>query len=444
METLFKKLSVKQAVEILTNIIYLSPQLQDLWIFGEIRDLSISKQGHVYFSLAQEDEKRYQINCVAFKDKVKDISQKLENGQMIEVFGGFNYYSAFGKLSFYVEKINFREEIGGITEKFRQIYNKLLKEGLFDEIHKKEIPPFPKKIGIITSVTGAAIKDVLKLLKDKLPMQIYIYNCLVQGQEAVPNILRALNYLENMDLDLILLTRGGGAYDELAIFNDEFIARKIFEMNTPVISAIGHERDMVITDYVADLRAPTPTAAGKIIGIEKQDFLKRLEDSKFKIVSKLNWLLSIHNTKLSHLNIFKRIVQMKLSEEIQKLENNYNKFQASLKLILEKLKKVEKLKFPVEILKTKLNKEKLKLENLKQKLLFSINSKIEKEKNKLELLKSKLDTSHVVKIIENGYAQIKKGMFKVNSIKNLKVKDKIEIKFIDGVAIATINKIIKK
>ena len=236
--------------------------LQDIWVRGEISNFSRPRSGHIYFTLKDSEA---QMRCVMWKSASFGLRFDPRDGMAVEVHGSMNIYAAGGTVQLYVNEMRQAGE-GALYADFLRLKDKLEKAGLFDQAHKKPLPRLPRHIGIVSSATGAALQDMLHTLERRLPSaRVTIAPSAVQGAEAPPAIIRGLKALNRIpDLDLILLARGGGSIEDLWCFNDEALALAIFNSRVPIISGVGHETDFTIADFVADLRAPTPTAAAEL------------------------------------------------------------------------------------------------------------------------------------------------------------------------------------
>ena len=289
--------------------------LSNIEIEGEISNFKKHYSGHLYFSL-KDDKAR--IKCVMFKYDAANLDIDLSEGQSVVAKGYVSIYEQGGDYQLYVKEIN-DNGIGDLYIAFEELKKKLEKEGLFNPEFKKKIPDLPKKIGVVTSSTGAAIKDIISVIKRRYPScHILIYPSLVQGPNAPQDIIEGLLYLENrQDIDLVIFARGGGSIEELSAFNDEILARTIFSMTKPTISAVGHETDFTIADFVADLRAPTPSAAAEL-AVPNIASLSQVLDGKF------NRLVSTYESKLHResrsLDLLKNGI--KYSNPIYKLNQN--------------------------------------------------------------------------------------------------------------------------
>jgi exodeoxyribonuclease VII large subunit len=253
--------SVSEVNAYLKGLMEADANLQDLWVEGEISNLSRPGSGHLYFTLKDSSSS---IRCVMWKNRVQTVDFELQDGVAVTAHGGLSVYEQRGQYQLYVDALRPRGE-GALFQEFQRLKTKLEGEGLFDPERKRSIPSWPKQIGIVTSASGAAFQDMEKTLYRRYPLvEILLEPTSVQGDSAPGEIIQALDRLYDSKPDLILIGRGGGSIEDLWAFNDEAVARKVAESPIPVISGVGHETDFTITDFVADLRAPTPTAAAEL------------------------------------------------------------------------------------------------------------------------------------------------------------------------------------
>ena len=244
----------------------LESEIGSLWLKGEISNLTLAPSGHAYFTIKDATS---EIAAVRFKGSSSLSSLRLDNGKQILAYGRLTIYEPRGRYQFIVALIQ-PAGLGALQLAFQQLKEKLNKEGLFDKGHKKPLPHYPQRIGIITSPSGAAIRDILSVFSRRWPaIQVYIFSALVQGEAAANELVSSITLAERFShektpLDLLIISRGGGSIEDLAAFNDEQLARAIFTCSIPIMSAIGHEIDFTIADFVADLRAPTPSAAAEL------------------------------------------------------------------------------------------------------------------------------------------------------------------------------------
>ncbi len=265
--------------------------LQDLWVRGEISNFSQPRSGHLYFTLKDSEA---QIRCVMWKNSALRLRFSPADGMQVEGHGAMSIYPAQGQVQLYLDALRPAGE-GALYQEFLRLKARLEAEGLFDPEHKRPLPSLPRHIGVVTSPTGAALQDILQTLSRRLPiLRVTIAPTPVQGAEAPPGIVAALRHLNQLeDLDLIILARGGGSIEDLWAFNDESVARAIYNSRVPVISGVGHETDFTIADFVADLRAPTPTGAAELATpITAQELSLSLRAASDQLDARLNELLS--------------------------------------------------------------------------------------------------------------------------------------------------------
>lgn len=323
----------------------LEAHFDNIILSGEISKITIHSSGHWYFDL--KDEKS-SIACAMFKGANLKVGFKPIVGDFLELIGSVSLYAESGRYQFIANSMK-KAGLGDLEASFLALKERLYREGLFDSIHKKNLPRFPKKVGIITSKTSAALQDMLKLINQKeyFLAKIYIFNALTQGSTAPNSLIKALQNADNMELDVVILARGGGSREDLFCFNDENLAREIFRAKTPIISAIGHEIDYVISDFVADFRAPTPSAAIDTLFYSKLDLeqgLDLLEEKLIKLWENKsdyyeNLLMNLHQIfKAKSLNtmieskekqclfLFKQM-QILMKNQIQKADLEFEKLQ---------------------------------------------------------------------------------------------------------------------
>lgn len=254
----------------------LESEFSDVWVEGEISNSKISQAGHAYFSLKDSDSV---LTCVMFRPSLSKMKFEMEDGLHVIVHGRISVYEARGQYQLIADTIEVAG-LGALQQAFEQLKEKLNKEGLFDESHKRPIPLLPQRIGIVTSPTGAAIRDILNILNRRYAnLEIIIAPSLVQGVQAASQIAEGIDNLNRLsNLDVIIVTRGGGSLEDLWSFNEEIVARAVYRSQIPIISAVGHEIDFTICDFVADLRAPTPSAAAELVVQNKTELVATLQN----------------------------------------------------------------------------------------------------------------------------------------------------------------------
>jgi exodeoxyribonuclease VII large subunit len=312
----------------------LEQNLHSLWIQGEISNYSSPASGHVYFTLKDENN---QIKIAFFGGRKKAAGLNLEDGKKVALYGRVSIYGKRSEYQMIAEEIQVTG-LGDLLLEFEKLKKKLSDEGLFGAAHKLEIPKYPQKIGIITSPTGAAVRDIINILKRRYqPVEVLIYPVMVQGAEAPGQIIRGLNDLDCLGMDVIILTRGGGSMEDLWAFNDENLARAIYRAKTPVISAVGHEIDFTIADFVSDLRAPTPSAAAELVVPDSLELSARIEDSRSKLGGVLSRMVELYRERLDKLSgsyAFKLPFQM-YTDHVQRVDELGENLSAAVDLAVE-------------------------------------------------------------------------------------------------------------
>ena len=385
--------------------------LNKIYLKGEISNFKAHTRGHFYFTLKDENTR---INAVMFSTYAKDVKFDIQDGMKVLVTGKVSVYEATGGYQIYVDSIT-EDGLGNLYVAFEQLKKKLDSEGLFREEHKKPIPKIPNRIGIITAPTGAAIKDILSTLKRRWPLcETILFPSLVQGAEAASDIVRNIELSKNYDLDVLIVGRGGGSIEDLWCFNEEIVARAIYDLDVPVISAVGHEIDFTISDFVADLRAPTPTGAAEMAVPDIRDITKLLNQLEIRSINGITNIINIRREKLKKLSesfVLKNPITMYQIKE-EKFDNLFERLITSYKNLISN------------------NKNKIEL--LDNKLINSINNKYNNDKNNFVKILSKLEVLNPLLTIKRGYSIVRKNDKVITSKNDLKKKDKVEIELTDG------------
>jgi exodeoxyribonuclease VII large subunit len=290
--------SVSQVTGYIKNLFDVDFLLQDMWVEGEVSNYSQSAAGHVYFTLK---DAQAQLRCVLWRNQVARLEYLPANGNAVLAHGRASVYEAQGHYQLYVDQIQ-PLGAGALFLQFEALKDKLQKEGLFAAERKRSLPCFPRRLGVVTSPSGAAIRDILQILGRRYPLaELIIAPTLVQGDEAPPQIVAAIEALNtHTDVDAIIVARGGGSLEELWAFNDERVARAIFASRVPVISGIGHETDYTIADLVADLRAPTPSAAAEMAAPDQSGLRDQIQQHRASLVQQEAQLMAARRSSLEH------------------------------------------------------------------------------------------------------------------------------------------------
>lgn len=386
--------------------------LSNVTLKGEISNLKFHTRGHLYFSLKDENSK---INAVMFNYKNLGLNFIPKDGMNVIVKGKVSVFTTGG--SYQITVSNMKEDgIGNLYILFEELKRRLEREGLFSPEHKKKLPRIPKKVGVITASTGAAVKDIISTINRRFPLtEIILFPTLVQGGGAKENIVKMINEANKSDVDVIILGRGGGSIEDLWAFNEEIVARAIYNSNKPIVSAVGHEIDFTISDFVSDMRAPTPTGAAELVVPSKVEIQSYLNDYKGRIISVINKKIKSYTdtfSKLKSTYILKNPISMYEIDE-QKLDN-----------MLEKLG---------SIMTYKLEREKSELNNLSKMISPNMLNRLDKEKIKLENIETKLNLLNPENILKKGYSlTLVEGKI-VKSINSVKKGSIIDTKFSDGI-----------
>jgi exodeoxyribonuclease VII, large subunit len=294
-----KAISVSQITEYIKRLFSSDVILNDISVCGEISNFKHHYSGHMYFTLKDSTAR---IKCVMFKNSCQGLNFYPEDGMNVIVSGRIGVYDRDGQYQIYAETMQ-QAGIGGLYAAFEKLKKKLEDEGLFDIEHKVPIPKYPSKVGVVTSSTGAALRDIINIISRRCPgVSILVAPVLVQGSDAAGDISKAIDFLNTRsDIDVIIVGRGGGSIEELWAFNEEEVARSIYRSSIPVISAVGHETDFTIADFVSDLRAPTPSAAAELCVPEKQELRYKINYCVNALYSSLNASLDSKKSTLKHL-----------------------------------------------------------------------------------------------------------------------------------------------
>ncbi len=372
-----------------------------LFVEGEIANFTRHSSGHMYFSL--KDEKS-SLRCVFFKSYNLYLTFKPKAGDKVICTGKISVYEKGGNYQLNITRM-LPSGIGELQLRFEELKSKLDEEGLFDPEHKKPIPEFPESIGIVTSATGAAIQDIRNVLNRRFPVNIYLFPAIVQGDIAPQQIERGIRYFnEDFPVDLIIIGRGGGSQEDLFCFNDEKLARAIFASDIPIISAVGHEIDFTISDFVADLRAPTPSAAAELAVPDRHELLGQIEAYR----STMQYAVKQE--------IFSRRM------ELHELERSIADFHP--KNIVQKMQQ-------------RLNKATLYFSHLTK-------TRINEIRYRLEILQNELRELSPQEALKRGYAFILRDKKLLNSVKNIEIQEKLELLLADGRLEAEVTAIEKK
>ena len=413
-----KYITVSQLTRYIKYKIDNDVNLNEVFLKGEISNFKAHSRGHFYFTLKDEGSR---INAVMFATSTKRIKFTPTDGMKVLVTGKISVFEANGGYQIYVNDM-LEDGVGNLYIAFEQLKKKLEMEGLFDPKLKKPIPKIPKRVGVVTAPTGAAIKDIISTIKRRWPLtEILLFPSLVQGEMAAADIVKQIKLSENYDLDTLIVGRGGGSIEDLWPFNEEIVARAIYECKTPVISAVGHEIDFTIADFVADLRAPTPTGAAEMAVPQYNDVVNYLNQLDIRLNSVINNKIKNYRQKLDSIkerNLFKNPMVIYQSKE----------------MMFDNL--LDRLKYSTT-----------NLFNIKEKQLLTIKNSyilknpyqlLDKKANKYLQIISKLETLSPLLTLKRGYTITKVDGKVIDSALSLKKNDLLEVEFSDGIVKAEV------
>jgi len=328
-------LTVTQLNIILKNL--LEESFREIYVEGEVSNFKEYSSGHIYFSLKDDTS---QIQCIIFRDVNKNFKFKISNGLKLICYGRIDLYLPRGEHRFIIYDV-IPKGIGALQLAFEQLKKKLELEGLFEQNRKKKIPFLPQKIGIITSPNGAAIRDILSVIRRRFAnVEILLYPVKVQGEGASEDIAEGINFLNTNfpQLEVILLGRGGGSIEDLWAFNEEIVARAIVSSKIPIISCVGHEIDYTIADYVADLRAPTPSAAAELVVKNKEEIIDKINNYKIRLVQSIKQKFNQYYYRLKTISNFKFFTKPKIlfEDKEQHIVDIENRMHIFIKHFLDK------------------------------------------------------------------------------------------------------------
>ncbi|MDM0477657.1 exodeoxyribonuclease VII large subunit [Clostridium perfringens] len=386
-----KTLSVGEVNNYVKKLVENDFILKNLNVKGEISNLKFHSSGHIYFSLKDENSK---VNCIMFKNNAVNLDFRLEEGMKVEIKARLGVYHKEGTYQLYCENIK-KAGIGELFEEFHKLKKELSEEGIFDEKYKRALPKFPKRIGIITARTGAAVRDIINVIQRRnKSLDIILYPAKVQGENAADSIIEGIRYFNNeKSVDVIILGRGGGSIEELWAFNNKELAYEIFNSRIPTVSAVGHEVDFTISDFVSDMRAPTPSASGELVSPSLQEMINDLVNKK----------------EFLHRAIDRKFLNSKRDVDLlyKGLKGNNPKH-----IIEKRIKEVN---------------------SLEEKLNFLGKRKIDKAKDELIALNSILQTLNPLNTLGRGYSVIMDKEDKViNEVSELKKNDMVKVIMKDG------------
>ena len=386
--------------------------LRVVFLKGEISNIKYHTTGHLYFSIKDETSK---INAIMFSSSAKKLLFKPVDGSKVLVTGRISVYEATGGYQIYVDEMQ-EDGVGNLYIAFEKLKKDLAREGLFDQKYKKPIPKIPNRIGVVTAPTGAAIKDILSTIKRRYnACEVILFPSLVQGDMAKDDIVRNIKLAENYNLDVLIVGRGGGSIEDLWPFNEEIVARAIFDCTIPVISAVGHEIDFTIADYVADMRAPTPTGAAEMAVPNVSDLINLVNNLKIRLNEAMN-------KKVNYQKLY--LDSIKNSYALKNPMILYENKKQKLDILIDNLNKV---------LIKKYDSAKHRLEILKSNYILNNPELLLKDRvTKLNSLIEKLELVNPLGVLKRGYSLTYFNNKVIKDINNVKINDMISVRMENG------------
>ena len=396
-----RKLSVKEVNSYAQKLLSYDPILNNIIVEGEISNFTAHSSGHAYFTL-KDDEAR--ISCIMFSRYFSEVEDSFKDGDKVDCKGDISIFVRDGKFQLYVKEMK-KAGLGALHIKFEDLKKQYKKLGYFKDEHKKEIPRLPKKIGIITSDQGAAIKDVISVFNRRSTLvDAVVYPVSVQGDYAKDEIVKGLNYFNNKTaVELIIMTRGGGSIEDLWAFNEPIVVESVYHSNIPIISGVGHETDFTLVDFVADLRAPTPSAAAEVAMVSNDTLMDQIEQLKVALINRYKEKINLEHKRLEALSLEKLLIR-KRNQINQRYQN---------------------------------------LDNIHFKLNQLISNVLKSKKNQLENLILALNHNNPIEILSKGYSiTMNTSKDTVKGIKDVTVGEEIYTKLSDGLITSKVINII--
>jgi len=440
-------LTVKALTKYIKRKFDADPHLRNVYVKGELSNVKIHTSGHIYFTIKDEQTR---MSAVMFAAQARNLKFKPESGMNVLLQGDVNVYEGSGQYQLYAQVIQ-PDGIGELFVAFEQLKEKLAKEGLFEPARKKQIPKFPQTIGVITASTGAAIRDIVTTLGRRYPLaEVIIFPALVQGIGAAPSIVKALKRANSYSkLDVCIVGRGGGSIEDLWAFNEEIVAREIANSNVPIISAIGHETDTTIADFVSDLRAPTPTAAAELAVPNQLELLQQVTNRKSQILSIVTATLSHERKRLTRVisayplaypeRLYRPFVE-KLTRTTEQLEKSGRTLLHQKQQNLDQHKMRLTLQNPQKLIQLHLKD----IDVYQQRLNVATQKSIQAKGRSFSTMIQLLEALNPLKIMDRGYSITYQNDKVIKSIEDIDQKKQLHIKLQDGVVLASINSITKQ
>lgn len=419
------------------------PHLQSVLLKGELSNFKRHSSGHLYFNVKDKDSV---ISAMMFKGSASKLTFDPKEGDEVLLEARVSVYERRGNYQIYVNKMEL-DGIGNLYQKLEQLKNKLSKQGYFNKEHKKAITKFPKKIAILTASTGAAIRDIQSTIESRYPLVEKIpLSTLVQGTQAKKDIIEKIEYADTLGVDTIIVGRGGGSIEDLWNFNEEDVVKAIYNCNTPIISAVGHETDFTLSDFIADVRAATPTQAAVIATPDQYELMQQIKQYQFSLTKFIKQFVEKQQQHLNHLSSYYKFKQPSLlyDQQIQRRDD----LERQLKQLLTS--KIENKRNEIKLLRNYFNLKKLNqsitqnqqhLNNYRNRLINTTNKNIQNSHNKLKNKIEQLDNLSPTNTMLRGYSIINKKDKVITSTHDLAENDEITLSMKDGSVDAIVKKV---
>jgi len=385
----------------------LDAEFQDIWVSGEISGLKLANSGHYYFTLKERDS---QIKCVAFRSAHRYWKAKPQDGLAVLARGRIDVYEARGEYQLQVETLE-PQGLGALQLAFEQLKRRLALEGLFAAGRKRPLPRFPRRIGIVTSPRGAAIADLIQILARRFPgLHIRLFPALVQGEGAVEEVCRAIDYFSRTKWpDLVIVGRGGGSLEDLWTFNEEAVARAIAACSVPVVSAVGHETDVTIADFVADLRAPTPSAAAEMVICTRDELMDRIAAARAKSTQAMRYRLAMLERRLRQQGIERALslLQRRIGRGLQRIDEQEFRLRERIRAGLdsrERARRALETRLRRFDMRPRLAADRRRLEACHARAVEIVRVRLARRRSTLDQLAAKLSQLSPLRILDRGYA----------------------------------------
>lgn len=420
----------------------LESELPQVWVEGEISNLSRPASGHVYFSLKDD---RSQIRCALFRGRSQHVPTDLADGAQVLVRARLTLYEARGDTQLVVQYIEDAGE-GALRRAFEALKHKLQAEGLFDEHHKQTLPALPARVGIVTSPTGAAVRDIVATFRRRFPaIPLLIYPVAVQGERAVEEICAMLRTAgHHQACDVLILARGGGSLEDLQAFNDERVARAVFECGLPVVCGVGHESDITICDFVADRRATTPTAAAELISPSASEWLEAVGGSQARLVRAMNGHLEQWSQRVDWLNRMIVHPRQQLQARAERLRNTHNRLASAMQSRLQE-RRIELMPLPARLTQAspapRVTALRGEITRLDERIRRDMRTSLGERRQRLERAMARLDNTNPLAVLARGYAMVTErdsGAI-VKRTTQVANGDEVDVQISDGRLVCTVN-----